>query len=130
MNKILDISDRLKDKQRDEQIQSHRQRVETLQRTIHCALCASKCAMCGQHFNAGETYCPPETAAAELNLCESCRAEYEAFMARASAREDRRMFWHNQEWVRMWSAWLDYNEAIRDFRRSHEFRRLIQDSDL
>lgn len=130
MNKILDIAERLKEKQREEQIQANRRKLETLQRTIHCSLCSSKCAMCGHHSSTGEMYCPSETAATEINLCESCREEFDAFLSQVGGKEGRRMFWHNKEWVQLWSAWLDYREAILSFRRSYEFRRLIQELDL
>lgn len=130
MNKILDIAERLKEKQREEQIEANRQKLETIQRTIHCSLCSFKCGMCGHHFNTTDAFCPPETATAEISLCESCREEFEDFLAQVSGRKGRRMFWHNKEWVQLWSAWLDYREAIVNFRESYEFRRLIQELDV
>jgi hypothetical protein len=39
------------------------------------------------------------------------------------------IYWHNKEWMRLWSAWIEYRKAITKFRDSNEFRRLIKESD-
>jgi hypothetical protein len=38
------------------------------------------------------------------------------------------IFWHNDEWMKLWTAWLDYHKAIGEFRNSNEFKRLLKES--
>ncbi|MBW2345196.1 MAG: hypothetical protein JRF53_14555 [Deltaproteobacteria bacterium] len=39
-----------------------------------------------------------------------------------NADEGSQIPWHNKEWKKMWSAWLNYQEAIRKFRNSEKFK--------
>jgi hypothetical protein len=39
------------------------------------------------------------------------------------------IFWHSKEWLKLWSTWRDYQEAVGSFRNSREFRQLINEPD-
>ncbi len=129
MDKILNISDRLKDKKRKEHEEIHRQKAEALQRVVQCSSCQLSCAMCGAHFDVPDLACPPATASTDMTLCESCRAEYNDFLEISKGAKKADIFWHNEEWVNLWYAWLDYREALEAFRTSKEFMQLIKSSD-
>ncbi|MDY6880694.1 MAG: hypothetical protein V2J25_06340 [Desulfatiglans sp.] len=121
MNKVFQLTDRLKEKQKREQAQAHRKRVETLKRIVHCSACQLKCSMCGQNVE-GDTL-PP----LDFHLCETCRDEFQDFQKTLAHGEDHSgIFWHNEEWVNLWASWIDFRRSIRKFRDSKEFRRLTE----
>ena len=85
--------------------------------------------MCGSHFDMPDVVCPPASSYPDLNLCESCRTEYNDFLEISKGDKDPDIFWHNEEWVGLWAAWLDYHKAIEKFRTSKEFKQLINESE-
>lgn len=127
MKKILNISDRLEDKKLRHQLQAYRERSESVQRAVQCSSCHFKCAMCGYHLNTTKTSCPTGVGSPEFNLCENCRSEFEDFLNAVKGKEGSNIFWHNSEWINLWSAWLEYQHAIRKFRDSDEFIKLTRD---
>jgi hypothetical protein len=42
------------------------------------------------------------------------------------ANEGSHIPWHNKEWKKMWSIWLDDQQAIREFRNSEEFKQATE----
>ncbi len=127
MDKVFSITDRLKDKKRKEREESYRQKAETVQRVVQCSSCQLSCAMCGSHLDAPDMSCPPASSYPNLNLCEYCRAEYNDFLEISGKNKSSDIFWHNKEWMELWSAWIDYHKAIKKFRNSREFERLIKE---
>ncbi|MBW1901918.1 MAG: hypothetical protein JRJ20_09810 [Deltaproteobacteria bacterium] len=130
MDKVFSITDRLRDKKRKEHEETHRQKAATVQRLVQCSSCQLSCAMCGSHLDAPDSSCPPASSYSNLNLCECCRAEYNDFLGMSNENKSSEIFWHNKEWMKLWSAWIEYHKAIKKFRNSNEFRRLIKESDL
>ena len=129
MDKILNLTGRLEDKKRKQQLAVHRQRSETIQRIAQCASCHFKCAMCGHHLNATDSSCPPAFSPPGLNLCENCRTEFEDFLKISRGQKSSDIFWHNEEWVKLWAAWMDFYQAIGEFGNSAEFAQLIKETD-
>lgn len=129
MDNILNITDRLESKKRKEQIEAFRGRVNALQKIVQCSSCRLRCGMCGHHL-VPDASCPSASDSdslpshTDLNLCASCRTEFNDFLEMASGKKGAEVFWHNREWMNLWSSWLDYREAIREFRDSPEFRQL------
>lgn len=121
-NKIVSIKHRLKDKQRKQREQLYRNRIQTLRRIAQCASCTIKCAMCGQHLQAGETRNAFQSLQIKLPLCNSCQSEYEDFLKITRGEKSSRAPWHNKEWCKLWTAWLEYQQAIRDFKRTKGFK--------
>lgn len=128
MKKILNITDRLEDKKRRHQLQANRDRSESVKRAVQCTSCHFKCAMCGYHLNATETSCPSTPDSPEFTLCDNCLSEFKDFLDAVKGKEVTDIFWHNREWLNLWSAWLNYHQAIREFRDSNEFIKLTQES--
>ena len=129
MDKVFSITDRLKDKKRKEHEETFRQKAETVQRVVQCSSCQMSCAMCGSHMDTPDSCCPPASSFSNLNLCECCRAEYDDFLEMSNKNKSPEIYWHNKEWMRLWSAWVEYRKAIGKFRDSNEFRRLIKEFD-
>jgi len=78
--------------------------------------------MCSYHLDPADSPHPPASPSGDFHLCESCRAEFEDFLKMKNADEGSQIPWHNKEWKKMWSAWLNYQEAIRKFRNSEKFK--------
>jgi len=126
MNNVLNINDRLEEKRQKQQTEVHRHKIEAVQRFIQCSSCHYRCAMCGYHLETTDSSCPSELSPSDLNLCESCRAEFEDFTKILNGKKGTNVFWHNKEWMELWSAWLDYTKAIKEFRNSNEFNKLAK----
>lgn len=129
MNKVLDITGQLEGKKRKKQIEAYSDKIEAVKRTVQCSSCRSRCAMCGCHLNATDSFCPQASFTPDFNLCESCRAEFEDFLKMTGRKKGSDSFWHNKEWMKLWSAWLDYRQAITEFRNSTEFKQMHKEFD-
>ncbi|NQU14571.1 MAG: hypothetical protein HQ561_10500 [Desulfobacteraceae bacterium] len=125
MKKVIDFTDRLEEKRLRRQVETHRHKSETVQRVVQCGSCQFRCAMCGHHMKETESSCIPVPSHSDCNLCQVCRAEYEDFLKMSKRKKGSGAFWHNEQWRNLWTAWLDYQEAMGEFRNSDEFRRLI-----
>jgi len=126
MTKVLNIADRLEEKKLKQEIYAHRHKLGTLQRIMQCASCHFRCAMCSYHLEAADSHNQPASPSADFHLCESCRAEFEDFLKMKNANEGTHILWHNKEWKKMWSAWLDYQQAIRRFKISEEYKQATE----
>jgi hypothetical protein len=129
MNKVLNITNRLEDKKRKLQAETHRGKMETLQRIVQCSSCHFKCAMCGYHLTTGDSPHAPPSSPSNFYLCESCRAEFKEYMEMKSGKKESAAFWHNRQLVKLWSAWFDFQQAIKEFKDSVEFEQLIEELD-
>jgi hypothetical protein len=126
MTKVLNIEDRLEEKKRKQEVYDQRHKLGTLQRVVQCASCHFRCAMCGYHIEAADSPNPDASSSAGFHLCESCRAEFEDFLKMKNADKGSHIPWHNNEWKKMWSAWLEYQQAIRRFRNSEEYKQATE----
>jgi hypothetical protein len=130
MSKVLSISDRLDEKRRREQLERHHSKVETVKRVVQCSACHLKCGMCGIHFDADDSSCcPPFSSSQVFNLCETCRSEFDDYLKMVDGQKGADIFWHSEKWLKLWSAWVEYQEAMAAFRNSREFRQLIDEPD-
>ncbi|MFO7986860.1 MAG: hypothetical protein R6U38_13450 [Desulfatiglandaceae bacterium] len=130
MDKVLNITHRLEDRKRKEQVETYRDRFDTVQRIVHCSGCQYKCAMCGRHMEPSDPTDSTCRVEAEFNLCDSCGSEYEEFrkMKRHGAT-DSNLFWHNEEWMALWAAWCEYQRTISRFRKSFDLHQLKEPPD-
>jgi hypothetical protein len=127
MEKVFNITARLEDRKRKEQVQEYRDRFEAIQRVLQCSGCQYKCAMCNRHIDPSDPSSPPLSTPAEFILCESCQSEFDAF--RRASRKDAYepdVFWHNQEWINLWRCWLELQRAINKFRNSFDFNKIAE----
>jgi len=125
MEKVLSITSRLKDRKRKEQVEEYRDRFEAIQRILQCSACQYKCAMCNRHIDRPDPSDTPPSLPTEFSLCESCRSEFEAFIeASQEGTVEPDVFWHNAEWIELWTCWINYQRSINNFRNSFEFNKL------
>ena len=125
MNNILNITEHLQEKKRRKREEICRDRLETVRRVVQCAACPFKCAMCGQHLQDDDLPCPAISPQSGHPLCESCHAEYQDFLRESrGGKEADDIVWHNQEWVALWAAWLEFQRALQAFSHSHEFKQI------
>ena len=127
MDKVFHISDRIQEKKIKQRKKTFRKKFESVERIVLCSSCHFKCAMCGYHINTKDSESTKVSDKADFDLCENCRAEFEDFQKAIKGEKPSDMPWHNTEWIRLWSTWLEYQTAIRKFKGSGEFR---QSSDL
>lgn len=122
--KVLDITQRLQEKSLKQHLEANRDKIETAQRIVQCGLCQLKCAMCGYHARSPDSPRQLILSPFGFSLCEICSAEFEDFLKIKKGKQKADVLWHNQEWVKLWSAWLDFQRTIMDFRDSSEFTQL------
>lgn len=126
MNKIVSIEKRLADKRQKQQLEEHQEKIGAIQKLIQCSSCHFRCALCGQHPS--ESDCSTESPSSSsfgFVFCDDCGADFEEFLAITRGEKSPEVAWHNEEWVKMWSAWLDYRQTINGFVSSPEFKSLL-----
>jgi hypothetical protein len=126
MTKIVDIHAQLERKKKREHLEKYRGRMDSIQKVIQCSSCRFRCAMCGTQLPSAE---PPERRPLGLSFCSDCTAEFEEFVSVAKGKKPPEVFWHNQEWVEVWRAWLDYRKAVSAFVASKEYHLLVEELD-
>ena len=126
-DKIVSLRERLENKKQKEQLEQYRGKVETVQKMIQCSSCHVRCAMCGHHVKAKDASTHPHTSSLGLTFCASCKREFEDFLSISRGKEKSEVFWHNKEWIKMWSAWLNYRQAMTAFVDSPEFKLLLEE---
>lgn len=128
MEKVVSIREKLKRREQNRQLKRYRGKIKVIQKVAQCSSCHLKCAMCGQYLDESDFPSDnPETSVHEYIFCEDCQGEYEDFLSFSKGMKNPKVFWHNKEWAKMWSAWLDYQQAINGFVDSREFRLLIEE---
>jgi hypothetical protein len=82
--------------------------------------------MCGTQVTSGDM---PERTPLGLSFCGDCMAEFEEFVSVTKGKKPPEVFWHNQEWIEVWRAWMDYRKAISAFVASKEYHLLLEELD-
>jgi hypothetical protein len=121
---VLSITDRLENKRRETQVKVYREKVTTIRKIVQCGSCALRCGMCGQHMEASGACCPRHGGGEPFHLCDACRADFQDYQDRLNGKAGEDLFWHNDEWVALWSAWVRLQEALRRFKDSKACRDL------
>jgi transcription elongation factor Elf1 len=129
MDKVVDIREKIDRREQGRQLEKYRDQVRAILKVLQCTSCQFKCAMCGHHLSEapGET----ERTSGPLGFvfCDGCREEFEAYLDISSGEKEAEVFWHNEAWLEMWSAWVDYQQAIHRFMHSSEFKLLLSETD-
>jgi hypothetical protein len=81
--------------------------------------------MCGYRLDAPDASCPTSSHS-DFDLCEGCRSELEDFLKIKRGEKVSDVLWHNEKWMTLWSAWLDYTQAIKELKDSREFKQSTQ----
>lgn len=122
MAEVIDLKNRRSQEQKRLR-ESATRRVRAVAGALACGLCPRRCSYCGLAIE------NPLAVAKEAPypFCESCWEEYRAFKRREQNTGGQEAFWHNEQWGRMWRAWLGQMEAAEDFRRTPAFMKLMQE---
>ena len=126
MTKVLHIGDRLKTREDKKRAELYRDRVRSVRRAVECAFCNLKCSMCGRYLSKEEVSRSLFSSSDGFNLCESCGSEFEDFIRISTNQKNSGMFWQKKAWRNLWSAWVDYQEALKAFKDSPEFQKLTE----
>ncbi|MEW6665122.1 MAG: hypothetical protein AB1512_07870 [Thermodesulfobacteriota bacterium] len=129
MEKVVDLEERIQSRRSKERLEQFRGKMETVQKLLQCSSCHLKCAMCNAQLQGQDPSTVSHPAHLGLRFCGSCREEFEEFLAITRNDAAPTLFWHNEEWKNMWSAWLDYRRSITAFLRSNEFKLLLEELD-
>ena len=129
MEKVVNIKERIESKNQKKQLAKYRGKIESIQKLIQCSSCHFRCAMCGQHRGDEDSAFSAPSSPSGLKFCEDCQGEFEEFLSISSRGKRPKVFWHNKEWVHMWSAWLNYRRAMNGFLNSSEFKLLLEEFD-
>jgi transcription elongation factor Elf1 len=127
MKKIVDMKQRIERKRQKERLEGYRGRVEAVQKIVQCSSCHFRCAMCGRQAEREDALDHSRSRTLGLTMCKDCGAEFEEFVAISRGEKNPELFWHNQEWLNIWSAWLNYRKAITAFIASPEFKVLLDE---
>jgi hypothetical protein len=129
MNKIINIRDRIEGRIQERKLERYRGKMETIQTVAQCSSCHFRCAMCGLHLKMTDASANSTSPSVGFIFCESCREEFENFLSISGGEKKSDIFWHNKEWMNMWSAWINYQKAIKGFINSPEFKSLRDELD-
>jgi len=83
--------------------------------------------MCGLYLKPGDSTNHSHSTQSEYTFCENCKGEFEEFLAISRGEKQPHLFWHNEEWMNMWSTWLNHRKAINRFIDSPEFKLLLEE---
>jgi hypothetical protein len=83
--------------------------------------------MCGLYLKEEDSTKETPQTSLGLMLCASCRSEFDDFLSVSRGQQQSEVFWHNKEWVKMWSAWIEYRKAMTAFVGSPEFKLLMEE---
>jgi hypothetical protein len=127
MDNVLSITERLENKRRETQIRVYREKATAIRKIVQCCSCGLRCGMCGQHMEPNEACCSRQRSGQDFHLCDACRADFQDYKAQLDGKRGEDLFWHNDEWMALWSAWLQFQEALRKFKDSKACGELITD---
>ena len=129
MEKVINIEERLEHKKQKKQLEQNRGKIEAIQKIVRCSSCHFRCVMCGHHLQDSDSSDSSPSSSFGFAFCKNCGAEFEDFLAVSRGKSRPDVLWHNREWLKMWSAWLDYRQAMNGFVDSPEFKSLLEEID-
>jgi hypothetical protein len=106
--------------------QERRRKIQAVRRVLQCTQCAAKCEKCGAGISTGDTD-EKKQLRIPYQLCEACGDEYIDYIERLKGKGDAEQYWHNDAWMKIWRAWIDYQGAIDQYLKTREFERLLNE---
>ena len=123
MSNIIDIEGRIKLEQKKKAKVDRAKKQEAVRKVVQCTRCLARCAKCAVQFETHEMYQRPK---GPYRFCPFCQEEYDDFLLMQKGEESP-FYWHNQAWVALWQAWIDYQQAMKTFGESQEFIDLVRE---
>lgn len=129
MEKIVYLRERIESHKNEIQLEEYRKKIDAIRKVTQCSSCHLRCAMCGQYLDATDSFNNLDEDDHEYTFCDSCGGEFKDFLSLLNGEKIPQVFWHNEEWKKMWSAWLNYQQAINGFMDSPEFIKMLEELD-
>ena len=106
-----------------------RRKIAAVQKVFQCTHCTFKCEKCGTQMNMdGEgDEIVKKKPRIPYRFCESCLEEYIDYVERLKGGGDPDSYWHNEAWLQLWRAWIDYQSAMDSYLKSKEFIQLMKE---
>jgi len=101
------------------------EKLTAMRKIFECTKCALKCNRCGTQVDIART--SSYLKEVPYRFCMSCEDEFKDFLDKRKGNGRKDLYWHNHEWMAMWQAWIHYQEAIKKYENSREFKRLLND---
>ncbi|SFM92784.1 hypothetical protein [Thermodesulforhabdus norvegica] len=127
MAEIIDLRSRAENIRQSQDARLRIAKLNAVRKHFQCMRCAFRCARCGSQLgdedrNVGEPYNAPYA------FCRICYEEYREYRKKKSGQPGNPdYYWHNEAWMQLWDAWLDYQEKMEKYRSSPEFLRLLEE---
>ena len=106
-----------------------KRKISAVQKVFQCTHCTFKCEKCGTQMSMSH-----ESGAIikkdpriPYRFCESCSEEYLDYIERLKGGGDIDRYWHNDDWLKVWRAWIDYQSSIDSYLKSKEFLQLMNE---
>jgi hypothetical protein len=125
MAEIIDLDQKKKQESVKREQDERAKRMELILQMFQCTVCTKKCMKCGSQLE-GDVH-PQPSRSIPYRFCQSCREEYEEFLERLQGRGNPNHYWYNQEWMEIWKAWMNYQEALKRYELSEGFRHLLDE---
>ena len=123
---IIEFEKRRRQQQDEEAVALRGEKLHLLQKVLQCARCQLKCSRCGTQVKEDDRWKP---SGLPYVLCSGCGEEYEAYVKLSRGEVASKCYWHNKEWMQVWSSWLKHQEALDQYRDSKEFLKLLNELD-
>ena len=97
--------------------------------TFYCKACNQICARCGGQLTQSILQKRTPDPTVPYRFCEICAVDYKDYIAVLQGNRETGCDWHNDQWLSAWRCWIDYQGAVDSFRKSKEFRKLLNEDD-
>ncbi|MDJ0781224.1 MAG: hypothetical protein QNJ22_04595 [Desulfosarcinaceae bacterium] len=124
MGELISLAKKRQDSDQEKASQERQRKIQAVRRVLQCTQCAAKCEKCGAGIATDEVD-EGRQLRIPYQLCEDCGDEYLDYIERLKGKGDAEQYWHNDAWMRIWRAWIDYQGAIDQYLKTKEFERLL-----
>ena len=106
-----------------------KRKISAVQKVLQCTHCTFKCEKCGTQMSVspGGDEVIKKDLRVPYRFCESCSEEYLDYVDRLKGGGDPDQYWHNDDWLGIWSAWIDYQSSVDRYLKSKEFLQLMNE---
>jgi hypothetical protein len=127
---IISLDEKLKSCKDKKDAQERKKKIKAVQKVFQCTQCAFKCERCGAQIvpNPGKnTKCEHQFVRVPYKFCESCEEEYLEYINQLKGKGDKNFYWHNEEWMKVWKDWIEYQSSVDRYLKSREFKQLLRE---
>jgi hypothetical protein len=126
MGNLISLAKKRRRSDREKASQNRQRKIQAVRRVLQCTQCAAKCEKCGAGISSGASD-EEKRQRIPYQLCEDCGDEYLDYIERLKGKGDAGQYWHNDAWMRIWRAWIDYQGAVDQYLKTKEFERLLDE---